>query len=142
MNESKTLVNKLRTAVTEDDKCKAFKEFIDGMNEKYTITEDTMSEPDYYASNGLSPIGAMKQGLISKEEYIGFLKGNILKYVVRAEHKENPVKDLLKAKSYINFYLELFTMTEEELVELKTDKKETFVTLNQLDGQDVKEGEK
>lgn len=98
-----------------------------------TMEEHIMNEPDYYAGNGLSPIGAMKQGLISKEEYIGFLKGNILKYVVRAEHKENPVKDLLKAKSYINFYLELFTMTEEELAELKTDKKETSEALDDIE---------
>lgn len=27
-----------------------------------------MNEPDYYKSNGLSPIGAFKQGLISEEE--------------------------------------------------------------------------
>ena len=107
MNESKTLVNKLRTAVTEDDKRKAFKEFIDGMNEKYTITEDTMSEPDYYASNGLSPIGAMKQGLVSHEQYKGFLIGNIIKYVIRAGKKDDAVQDLEKAKDYINFYLEL-----------------------------------
>lgn len=79
-----------------------------------SMGEHTMNEPDYYAGNGLSPIGAMKQGLISKEEYVGFLKGNIIKYVVRAEHKENPVKDLLKARNYIDFYLDIFNVTEEE----------------------------
>ena len=66
-----------------------------------------MNEPDYYAKNGLSPIGAMKQGLISKEQYKGFLIGNVIKYVVRAGHKENAIEDLEKAKNYIDFYLEL-----------------------------------
>ena len=75
------------------------------------------TEPDYYAQNGLSPIGAMKQGLTSQEELIGFYKGNIIKYVVRAGKKGNAVKDLLKARNYINFYLDLFTMTPEEMEE-------------------------
>ena len=66
-----------------------------------------MSEPDYYAGNGLSSIGAFKQGLMSKEEYKGFLIGNIIKYVVRAGKKDDAIKDLEKAKTYIEFYLEL-----------------------------------
>ena len=73
---------------------------------------DTMSEheePEYYNSNGLSPIGAMKQGLISRDEYIGFLKGNIIKYIIRAQYKGNAAEDLMKARNYIDFYLELIT---------------------------------
>ena len=50
------------------------------------MEEHIMNEPDYYAGNGLSPIGAMKQGLISEEEYI-----------------ENPVKDLLKQNLILTF---------------------------------------
>ena len=78
-------------------------------------------EPDYYVGDGLSPIGAFKQGLMSKEEYIGFLKGNIIKYVVRAGKKDDILKDLEKAKHYIDFYMELFppkpeiTITEGKL---------------------------
>lgn len=78
---------------------------------------ERLTEPDYYAQDGLSPIGAMKQGLTSQEELIGFYKGNIIKYVVRAGKKGNAVKDLLKARNYINFYLDLFTMTPEEMEE-------------------------
>ena len=43
-----------------------------------------MTEPKYYAGNGLSPLEAFKQGLISKEELVGFCKGNVIKYTVRA----------------------------------------------------------
>ena len=71
-----------------------------------------MSEPKYYNSNGLSPIGAMKQGLISKEQYQGFLIGNIIKYVIRAGKKDDAIKDLEKAKDYINFYIELFKVKD------------------------------
>jgi len=93
-----------------------------------------MNEPEYYAGDGLSPIGAFTQGLISQEEYIGFLKGNIIKYVIRAGKKDNAVEDLLKAKSYINFYMELFTMNNEEMIALAQDKRETnrrLVSMNE-----------
>ena len=66
-----------------------------------------MSEPEYYTKNGLSPIGAFKQGLMSMDEYRGFLIGNIIKYTIRAGKKEDAIKDLQKAKHYIEFYMEL-----------------------------------
>lgn len=59
-----------------------------------------MSEPSYYNCNGLSPLDAFRDGLISKEEYVGFLKGNIIKYVVRCDKKDDPVKDLNKLMDY------------------------------------------
>ena len=59
-----------------------------------------MSEPNYYAGNGLSPLQAFKNGLISEDEYLGFLKGNIIKYVVRAGHKDDEVRDIDKAIDY------------------------------------------
>lgn len=69
-----------------------------------------MSEPNYYAGNGLSPLQAFKNGLISEDEYLGFLKGNIIKYVVRAGHKDDEVRDIDKAIDYCHhlkrFYLE------------------------------------
>jgi hypothetical protein len=69
-----------------------------------------MTEPSYYAGNGLSPLQAFNNGLISEEEYLGFLKGNIIKYVVRAGHKEDPVLDIDKAIDYCHhlkrYYLE------------------------------------
>lgn len=82
--------------------------------------EDTMKQPDYYKNNGLSPIDAFKQGLMSREQYTGFIIGNIIKYVVRAEHKEDPVKDLNKAKDYINFYLELLDDDKVKNVNIAT----------------------
>ena len=52
---------------------------------------------EHYRVNGIDPITAMKEGLVSKEEYVGFLKGNILKYVVRCEFKNAVLSDLKKA---------------------------------------------
>ena len=78
-----------------------------------------MKEPDYYVSNGLSPIGAFKQGLISEDEYRGFLIGNIIKYTIRAGKKDNAVEDLNKARNYIDFYIEL--VKSEPTITIKTD---------------------
>ena len=58
-------------------------------------------EPNYYDMNGFSPLRAMKNGLISTDEYIGFLKGNVIKYVVRAGHKDSPYEDIDKAIDYL-----------------------------------------
>ena len=53
--------------------------------------------------------------LISKEEYKGFLKGNIIKYVVRCDYKGNPVDDLTKATNYLTLLREqIATETIEE----------------------------
>ena len=60
-----------------------------------------LEEPSYYNSNGLSPNRAFEQGLISNEEFIGFIKGNVIKYVVRCGKKGNPVEDIDKAISYL-----------------------------------------
>ena len=58
-------------------------------------------QPDYYKGNGLSPIDAMEQGLFSGDEYVGFLKGNVIKYTVRCGKKDDAIKDIDKAIHYL-----------------------------------------
>ena len=60
-----------------------------------------MEQPEYYDKNGLSPVDSMKQGLISHEEYVGFLKGNVIKYVVRCGKKDDAISDINKAIHYL-----------------------------------------
>ncbi len=84
----------------------------DKSNEKQDNNDKLSS---HYKVNGLDPIGAFKQGLISKEEYKGFLKGNIIKYVVRCDYKGNPAEDLTKATNYLSLLKEqIATETIEE----------------------------
>ena len=64
-------------------------------------------EPLYYSKNGLSPLQAFKQGLISKEEVIGFCKGNVIKYIVRAGKKDDSIQDIDKAIDYLNHLKEI-----------------------------------
>ena len=65
------------------------------------MNEEKSEEPVYYNSNGLSPNQAFEQGLISNEEFIGFIKGNVIKYVVRCGKKGNPIDDIYKAIDYL-----------------------------------------
>lgn len=68
-----------------------------------------MKEPEYYCKNGLSPLKAFEKGLLSREEYIGFLKGNIIKYIIRCEEKEDVLGDLKKATTYLYHLSLLFS---------------------------------
>ena len=38
---------------------------------------------------------------MTEEEFQGYLKGNILKYLIRYKHKSKPKEDLQKAQWYI-----------------------------------------
>jgi hypothetical protein len=40
--------------------------------------------------------------VIDITEHFSFTMGNVLKYVMRADHKGKPVEDLLKARYYLN----------------------------------------
>jgi hypothetical protein len=86
-----------------------------------------MSEqPKYYDKNGLSPLDAFKQGLISRDEYCGFIKGNIIKYVVRCEDKDDPIDDIDKAMNYL---YELYYLIGSEKLNMSI---EEFKTLSDL----------
>ena len=78
-----------------------------------------MSEqPEYYVKNGMSPVDAFKQGLLSRDEYCGFIKGNIIKYVVRCEMKSDPIKAIDKAMNYL---YELYYLIGSEKLGMSID---------------------
>jgi len=66
-----------------------------------------VNSPDHYNSNTIETIDLIRDSM-ETEEYRGYLKGNIFKYVSRYRYKEkeNPVKDLLKAQWYLNKLIE------------------------------------
>ena len=63
--------------------------------------------PTHYNSNTIETIDLIKNSM-ELEEYRGYLKGNIFKYVSRYRYKdkENPLKDLMKADWYLNKLIE------------------------------------
>lgn len=64
------------------------------------VNSDPVNHPDHYTAGGLEVIDIL-QAKLSSDEFEGFLKGNILKYVLRARHK-NGLQDLQKAQWYLN----------------------------------------
>lgn len=83
-------------------------------------------EPDYYSKNGMSPVQAFSKGLLSRDEYCGFIKGNIIKYVVRCEHKDDPIEDIQKAMDYL---YELYCLIGSEKLDISI---ECFKELSEL----------
>ena len=73
-----------------------------------------MVEPNYYDKNGLSPLKAFEQGLLSNEELIGFCKGNIIKYTIRAGDKGESLEDILKAMDYLQYLYKALEVNKNE----------------------------
>lgn len=59
---------------------------------------------EHYRQGQIECIDAIKSAL-STEEYKGFLKANIIKYIWRCNHKGNH-DDLVKAEYYLKLLLE------------------------------------
>jgi hypothetical protein len=62
-----------------------------------------MEVPPHYTNGEIECIDAIRASL-TPEEFRGFCKGNIMKYVWREKHKAGDV-DLAKAGDYVNFVL-------------------------------------
>lgn len=56
--------------------------------------------PDHYKVGGIEVIDYVKAKL-SPEEYRGYLRGNALKYLCRAGHKDDAAQDYKKAQWFI-----------------------------------------
>ena len=69
------------------------------------IQEDTVNHPSHYTDGGIECIEAIESALTS-EEYRGYLKGNIQKYVWREKHKGG-TESLKKAQWYLQRLIEL-----------------------------------
>lgn len=67
---------------------------------------DMVNHPNHYKQGGLETIDIM-QALLPHEQFIGYLKGNIIKYRERAEHKGNAEQDYAKAKWYYDKLMEV-----------------------------------
>ena len=61
---------------------------------------DAVNKPSHYQGE-IECIDAIKSSM-TKEQYTGYLKGNIMKYLWRFERK-NGIEDLKKANVYLNW---------------------------------------
>lgn len=70
--------------------------------------DDKVNHPSHYKHNrkGIECIDAIEASM-SKDEFLGYLKGNILKYLWRYKYK-NGVEDIEKAFWYLNKFRETY----------------------------------
>jgi len=65
---------------------------------------DKVTKPDHYTSGTIECIDYIKD-ILSPEEYRGYLRGNIAKYMHRFRNK-NGIEDLRKAEVYLGWLIE------------------------------------
>ena len=68
---------------------------------KIKSLNDPVNSPAHYTAGGIETIDYIKAKL-TPEEFIGYLKGNVIKYTSRAGKKIDTIQDLEKAQWYMN----------------------------------------
>ena len=58
-----------------------------------------VSHPSHYCDGGIETIDFIRAKL-TKDEFVGYCKGNVLKYTSRAGKKGDPAEDMAKANVY------------------------------------------
>ena len=69
------------------------------------MINDPVNHPSHYTTGTIECIEAIKASMTS-EEFKGFLKGNVMKYVFRYRLKGKPLQDLQKAQWYMDRLIE------------------------------------
>lgn len=73
------------------------------------MKDNQINSPAHYTFGGIETIDYMKAKM-SEDEFFGYLKGNIIKYISRSKHKGNELDDLKKAQWYLNKLIEIKTV--------------------------------
>lgn len=73
---------------------------------------DMVNHPPHYTGGAIECIDYI-QDVLAEQEYIGYLRGQIIKYQHRLMVKENPLQDLQKLQWYAR-RLELFMLKIRE----------------------------
>ena len=72
---------------------------------------DDVDSPFHYNNGNIECIDAIKAAS-TKEEFEGYIRANVLKYVWRFRYKDN-IKDLRKAKWYLDKLIESLMASED-----------------------------
>ena len=72
---------------------------------------DEVTQPEHYKKGGIEAIDAIRASM-SDDEFLGYLKGNILKYVWRYRYKGKADTDLAKARWYLEKLIETWRETD------------------------------
>ena len=64
-----------------------------------TTKADNVNHPPHKNKGGIECIQAI-QAMLTPDEFVGYLRGNSLKYRWRMRYKSNPIQDMEKAEWY------------------------------------------
>ena len=77
---------------------------LQSLNDQYAeiekVRQDIINSPIHYADSTIECIDAM-EAMMTPEQFIGYLRGNVFKYQWRYE-KKNGIEDLKKAQWYLD----------------------------------------
>ena len=65
------------------------------------LTKDSVDRPPHYNNGNIQCIDYLKDNM-PKEAFIGYLEGNVKKYLHRWRYKVKPTEDLKKAQWYLD----------------------------------------
>lgn len=79
----------------------------------FDVVNDAVNHPPHYTDGGIETIDFIRAKL-SRDEFLGMCKGNVMKYVSRAGRKldngtdqtEMTLRDLRKAEKYLQWAIE------------------------------------
>lgn len=97
---------------------------------------EKVNHPKHYNYGQIEVIDIIKDAGILR----GFCIGNVLKYVLRAEHKGKEVEDLKKARWYLDYWISELEKNKEEQVVI--DKEEENDPQEKTFRELVEEGQK
>lgn len=85
---------------------------------------DNVNHPSHYTAGNIECIEAIKESMTHRA-FMGYCKGNVIKYLWRYENKNNPLEDLKKARWYIE---KMIDCTAGERLKEKADIKADIET--------------
>ena len=95
--------------INHEELIELLEEYVDEIpievDEKSDTDKDMVNHPDHYTRTEREVIDTMR-GAMTKEEFTGYLKGNILKYTLRMGLKDSVSQEAGKIKAYTD-YLEM-----------------------------------
>ncbi len=84
-----------------------------------TTKKEEVNHPKRYGGDVTYECIKVLEAWLTEEQYKGFLRGNILKYLCRVGKKDNEVHELRKARFYLDKYIEF----EEKSAEKEENRK-------------------
>lgn len=73
---------------------------------------DAVNHPQHYCHGGIETIDILKAKM-PRPWFLGFLKGNVLKYITRSEFKGSEIEDFKKAAWYLDRLITEFEKDKE-----------------------------